>query len=172
MQTTVIAAAAAVLATACHRPTMTPSVLAEATVGVAQPIAEEPSSTGGEIRLAGARGSPGQNQGTGVHVTFRRAGTTQELAFGLHRYQLWGDDGWPAAVFVRGGINLLEWDRVGGDDGLGLAGLSLQAGIGRNGKAGPCAVVTINRDFRWNDPDDTFVGVAIGLCRLAPTRLR
>lgn len=101
----------------------------------------------------------------GGHVTFRRAGETQELAIGVSSYHV-ESLGKDLAAFFRIGVNMLEWDRVGTDDGAGIGGTTLEIGIGQG--AGMCFSVQAQRDFRFNDRDDTFIGVNASVCGLAP----
>lgn len=103
----------------------------------------------------------------GGHLSLRRAGDTQEVAIGtsgfhiapLTKNLLW---------FFRLGVNFLEWDRVGTDDGAGIGGTTIELGIGQG--AGMCASLTATRDFRFNDRDDTFFGVNASLCGLHPRK--
>lgn len=142
----------------------TPSVVGQATVGWAHPWTQRTSSDGTSVEVALGAGDPGRNTGIGGGFSFRRTGETQELAISLHHFVL-VPIGKQAAMFGRLSVNLLEWDRVGTDDGAGIGGPSFEIGIGTNG---PCLVASARRDFRWNDRDDTFVGLSVGFCALIP----
>ena len=158
---------------------VTPSALGEISLGPVHPVGDALASDGMELRLAAGIGDPGRdtgsgvhlepNGGRGVHLTYRSAGITQELALGLHLYGVQAL-GKHAAMFVRLGANLLEWDRVGTDDGAGLAGPSFELGFGSNMIPNLCVVASAARDLRFNDRDDTFVGVSLGLCAIVPSR--
>jgi len=100
-----------------------------------------------------------------VHTHFRRAGETQELALGLGGFHV-GAVGKNLVGYTRFAVNLIEWDRVGMDDGAGILGPTLEAGIGT--PVGLCVSVAAARDLRFNDPDDTFVGVTVNLCTAIP----
>lgn len=148
---------------------VTPSALGEISLGPVHPVGDALASDGMELRLAAGIGEPGLDTGSGVHLTYRSAGITSELALGLHLYGVQAL-GKHAAMFVRLGANLLEWDRVGTDDGAGLAGPSFELGFGSNMLPNLCVVASAARDLRFNDRDDTFVGVSLGLCAIVPSR--
>ena len=131
--------------------------------GLSYPVSSELSSGGGSVRLAGASAtSQTKQQGSGMHIAFRKTGPSQELAVGIDSYQVW--DLGLVAFFGRAGINVLEWDRVGADDGVGTGGLSLEIGVGLSTRPGPCLTIVGERDFRFGHRDDTFIGVALGAC--------
>lgn len=157
---------AAVAASGCTT-YRTPSALAQATVGWAHPWTQRTASDGTSLDVAVGFGDPGHNGGAGAGISFRRAGETQELALSLHRYDLF-PIGKRFAMFDRISVNLIEWDRVGTDDGGGIGGPSFELGFGST-TGGPCLVASARRDFRFNDRDDTFLGLSVGLCAIVPT---
>lgn len=141
---------------ACTTPSFAGLVGGGPTVAVGDGLATE---SGVELHAVEGVGD------VGVHLSYRRAAPTQELAAGLSWFQvgaltrkLIG----PKA-FVRLGINLLEWDRVGMDDGAGFGGPSIEIGVGQL----VCVSALASRDLRFNDRDDTFVGVNVSVCGLA-----
>jgi hypothetical protein len=134
------------------------SGLAELSGGYARSWSGE--EDGFQVRLAGGVGE-GSDGGGGVQLAARTGDTSSEVAIGMHAYGA-GATG-PLAMFGRLTVNLLEWDRIGTDDNIGLFGPAVQYGItGRNG--GPCLVVSASRDVRINYDDETYVGVSIGAC--------
>lgn len=168
MQNGLGALAAAALASSGCATYRTPSMFAQATAGWAHPWATHTSSDGASVDIALGAGDPGNNGGVGGGFSFRRTGDTQELAISLHHYEII-PLGKTFAMFGRLSVNILEWDRVGTDDGGGIGGPSFALGIGANGTGSPCLVASASRDFRFNDRDDTFLGISVGLCALIPT---
>lgn len=143
-----------------------PSVLVGATGGPAIPVGDSLAREvgGGAQYVAGVAG-------VATHVTYRRADETQQVSLGT---------GWfgvqqlsrTVALYQRLAFNLIEWDRVGDDDGAGIGGTTFELGIAAQGRAriGTCLSVSAERDFRFNDPDDTFIGINVGVCAAAPER--
>lgn len=149
----------AVLLGACTTPSLVGMVGGGPTVPVGDGLATEP---GIELHAVEGVGD------IGVHISYRRAAPTQELAAGLswfHVGALTRRYVGPKA-FVRLGVNLLEWDRVGMDDGAGIGGPSFEIGVGQL----LCVSAMASRDFRFNDRDDTFLGVNLSLCGLAENK--
>jgi hypothetical protein len=146
----------------------TPSALGEASLGPVHPLGDALASDGIQLRLAAGIEGGAKNRGKGMHLTYRSAGITSELALGLHAYAL-GSITKHTAMFVRVGVNLIEWDRVGTDDGAGLAGPSFEVGIGSNRSGSVCVVASAARDLRFDDRDDTFLGVSLGMCAIIPS---
>ncbi|MDX2093785.1 MAG: hypothetical protein SFX73_38465 [Kofleriaceae bacterium] len=139
----------------CH----TPSAMASVGFGPTLPVGDSLAHDVGISMHAVA----GIDDG-GMHATYRRVGDTQELALGFSAFSVKGVSK-DLAAFMRIGINIIEWDRVGNDDGAGVLGPSLELGIGQG--AGMCFSVTASRDLRFNDRDDTFVGMNASFCALA-----
>lgn len=136
-----------------------PSVMVAQTVGPVMPVDDGAASGPGFAVQTVA----GVDDG-GAHVHFHRAGGTQELAFGLDVFHV-ASLGTQGAAYVRLGVNLIEWDRVDTDDGAGVLGPTFEIGVSR---APVCVSLSASRDFRFNDPDDTFLGVNVGMCNVAP----
>ncbi len=169
MQCSVIVLGIATLAAGGCVSYRTPSMFAQATAGWAHPWTKHTSSDGMSLDLAVGVGEPGHNSGGGGGFSFRSTGDTQEVALSLHHYEII-PLGKRFAMFGRVSVNLIEWDRVGSDDGGGIGGPSFELGFGANGTGSPCIVASARRDFRFGDRDDTFLGISVGLCALIPAR--
>ena len=141
----------------------TPEMLAFASAGPAKPLGAS---------LADETGVAGQlvfgADGAGTHLSYRHAGDTQEVALGFDVTHV-EDVSRTLTVYVRAALNLIEWDRVGTDDGAGTLGPTFEVGLctrtdGFLGRAGPGLTLSLSaaRDVRFNDRDDNFVSVQIG----------
>ncbi len=157
------------VAVGCTLPTMTRSELFELSAGVVHPVTDDGADADGvALRVVAGTGARGEDHGVEVHLGLRSAGDTMELGYGLGRYAV-GELG-PLGAFLYLGVNLLEWDRVGTDDGAGLGGTTFAVGVGPSRGNGPCLVASTSYDLRFNDPDDLFVGASLGWCVIERSR--
>ncbi len=146
-------------------PIRTPSLLGEATIGVAHPWSNKRSTDGVQFDVAFGGGEPGSNTGAGPAFSYRRAGDTQEVALAIHTYGIVPLPG-NLAAFGRISLNVLEWDRVGTKDRAGIGSPAFEVGVGLRDDIGPCLTVSARRDLRFGEDDDTFLGVSLGFCAL------
>ena len=134
------------------------SSLGEVSAGYARAWSGEDDSFAARVAV----GAGDYDGGSGLQVAVRTGEDSAELALGLHFYRILFDEN-HVGIFLRGGFDLIEWDRVGSDDSIGGLGPSLHAGVI---VAGACVVASVSRDLRLSHADDTFVGISVGRCKI------
>jgi hypothetical protein len=142
-----------------------PVEFTQLTAQLAHPVGD---TTSDGVAIHAVSGSEAKAFDLGV----RRTSDTMEVALGLTLYVesevLW-DRG---RVFLRVGVNLLEWDRTNTDDRFGALGPLAEIGLGLKHGYGPCVVASASRDVRFGYRDETFLGLGVGWCSLDPHRAR